>query len=283
MVDAQPSSVWLDGALLPTADAALSVFDRGTTLGEGVFETIKATGGRAFAVRRHLDRLRRSADALRIRIGWSDAELRAAIDDVLADSADAPLARVRVTVTGGAAPLDPQRAADAGRRASVVVAAGPFTPWPDSATVCTAPWPWNERSPLAGVKTTSHAEHVLAQAYALDQGCDEAIFANTAGRLCEGASSNVFLAVGGRLLTPDLASGCLPGVTRALVLEVTDAEEADLPVELLAHTDEIFLTSSTRDIQPVRRIDGRDLGPAGPLTAATAAAFARLAADDLDP
>jgi branched-chain amino acid aminotransferase len=166
------------------------------------------------------------------------------------------------------------------------VAAGPFEPWPASSAICTVPWPWNERSPLAGVKATSHAEHVLAQAHARAQGCDEAVFANTAGQLCEGAGSNVFVVVAGQLLTPSLASGCLAGVTRALVLEVSDAEEADageLPIEVLRAADEIFLTSSTRDVQPVRRADGRDLGPTGPLTLAAAKAFSDLASTDLDP
>ena len=275
--------VWLDGALVTAADAGVSAFDRGITLGEGVFETIKATHGRPFAVRRHLERLRRSAQALAIDVRWSDDELRAAIDAVLGDLATEPRVRVRITATGGAAPLDPQRAATADRSATVVVAAGPFEPWPPSSTVCTVPWPWNERSPLAGVKTTSHVEHVLAQTHARSQGCDEAVFANTAGRLCEGAASNVFVAVDGRLLTPSLASGCLPGVTRALVLEVTNAEEAELPIDVLATADEIFLTSSTRDVQPVRLVDGRDLGPTGPLTLVAATALADLASTTADP
>lgn len=277
-----PTPVWVDGSLVAAADAGVSAFDRGVTLGEGVFETIKATGGTPFAVRRHLERLRRSAQALAVDVGWSDDELRSAIDDVIAAVVDAPRVRIRITATGGAAPLDPQRATEP-RRGTLVVAAGPFEPWPPSSTICTLPWPWNERSPLSGVKTTSHAEHVLAQAHARSQGCDEAVFANTSGHLCEGAASNVFVVVDGRLLTPSLASGCLPGVTRALVLETTDAEEADLSIDVLATADEIFLTSSTRDVQPVRRADGRDLGPDGPITLAAAQAFAELAATTPDP
>lgn len=274
--------VWLDGSLVPAGGAGISTFDRGLTLGEGVFETIKATHGQPFAVRRHLQRLRRSAEALDIDIGRSDDELRGAIDAVIGGVVGAPRVRVRITVTGGVASLDPQRSADP-RPATVVVAAGPFEPWPESSTICTVPWPWNERSPLAGVKTTSHAEHVLAQAHARRQGCDEAVFANTAGLLCEGAASNVFVVLDGRPLTPSLASGCLPGVTRELVLEITEAEEVDLPIDVLDTAEEVFLTSSTRDVQPVREVDGRDLGPPGPLTQAAAKAFAALAATTSDP
>lgn len=283
MADSAGATVWVDGVSVPAADAALSVFDRGITLGEGVFETIKATAGQAFAVGRHLVRLRRSASALGIEIGWEDHQLRSAIDAVVSEVAEVPLVRVRITVTGGAAPLDPQRAATGARRATTVVAAGPYAPWPEAATICTVPWPWNEHSPLAGVKTTSHAEHVLAQAHARSLGCDEGVFATTRGRLCEGTGSNIFVVVGGRLLTPELASGCLAGVTRALVLDITRAEEADLPIDVLLQAEEIFLTSSTRDVHPVRRVDGRDLGPAGPRTVSAATAYAELLSTDTDP
>jgi branched-subunit amino acid aminotransferase/4-amino-4-deoxychorismate lyase len=82
---------------------------------------------------------------------------------------------------------------------------------------------------MAGIKTTSYAENVKALAYAKERGCAEAIFATTTGLLCEGTGSNVFVAIDGRLVTPPLSSGCLAGVTRELVLEVTDAVEEDIP------------------------------------------------------
>ena len=105
-----------------------------------------------------------------------------------------------------------------------------------------------------------------------------------AGGLCEGTGSNVFLEVGGRLVTPGLASGCLAGVTRALVLEWTDAVEREVPVEALAAAGEVFLTSSTRDVQPVAMVDGRAV-PAcpGPLTRIAMETFARCSAADPDP
>jgi branched-chain amino acid aminotransferase len=149
----------------------------------------------------------------------------------------------------------------------------------------TVPWPRNERSPLAGVKTTSYAENVVMLAEARKVGATEAIMANTVGALCEGTGSNIFVAVGGRLLTPSLMSGCLAGVTRALVLELLpDATEDDVPLAVLAEADEVLLTSTTRNVQPLRGLDGRALpGVDGPLARRAAAALAELQGSTQDP
>jgi branched-chain amino acid aminotransferase len=272
--------VWLDGELLPADTATVSVFDHGLTVGDGVFETLKAVDGVPFAARRHLERLHRSAAGLGLRIPWSDDELRAAMAAVLAAGAAAPLARVRITVTGGPAPLGSERGDGP---ATVVVAAGPLLPPEAGTRVCTVPWPRNERSAVAGLKTTSYAENVVALAHARERGCTEALYATTTGLLCEGTGSNVFVVHEGRLVTPTLATGCLAGVTRALVLEVTDAEEVDVPVAALGEAGEVFLTSTGRDVQAVRQLDGRDLGAPGARTSAAAEAFAALAATDPDP
>jgi branched-chain amino acid aminotransferase len=148
----------------------------------------------------------------------------------------------------------------------------------------TVPWVRNERSPVAGLKTTSYAENVVALAYAKQRGASEALFANTQGQLCEGTGSNVFVVVEGRVLTPTLASGCLAGVTRALLMEWCDVVEFDLPVDVLISADEVFLTSSTRDVQPVHRVDDRVLsGAPGRVTARCAEEFARRASADMEP
>ena len=106
---------------------------------------------------------------------------------------------------------------------------------------------------------------------------------DTRGRLCEGTGSNVFVVIDGRLITPTLDTGCLPGVTRALVLEWCDAAEEDMPFEALTSASEAFITSSTRDVQPVHRIDARSLTAPGPVTAAVMAEFARRSQADVDP
>ena len=121
---------------------------------------------------------------------------------------------------------------------------------------------------------------VLSKAH----GGSEAVLANTAGMLCEGTGSNVFVVLAGELVTPPLTSGCLAGVTRALVLEWTGAIERDVPLGALLEADEVFLTSSTRDVQAVHAV-GDDSYPdaPGPLTRHAAATFAERAASDVDP
>lgn len=271
--------VWLDGALVDAASATVSIFDHGLTVGDGVFETLKAHDGRPFATRRHLERLRRSAEGLGLRVPYDDDVLRAAIAEV-AMAAGLPLARVRVTVTGGTAPLGSERGEGS---ATVVVAAGAMARRPDTTAVCVVPWPRNERGALAGIKTTSYAENVKALAHAKAQGASEAVFATTTGLLSEGTGSNVFVALGSELVTPPLSSGCLAGVTRALVLELTGATEADVSMEAFARADEVFLTSTGRDVQGVHRVDGRGLDAPGPLTVRAADALARLEATTDDP
>ena len=270
--------VWLDGVVVPAAEATVSIFDHGLTVGDGVFETLKAQDGVPFAARRHLARLRRSAAALGLEVPYDDDELRRAMDAVLAPHEGAAT-RVRITLTGGAAPLGSARG---GAGPTLVIAVGPLRIDIAPAAVCVVPWPRNERGALAGVKSTSYAENVVALAHAQARGCSEALFATTTGLLCEGTGSNVFVAVAGRLLTPPLSSGCLAGVTRELVLEVTDAAEEDIPMDLFARADEVFLTSTGRDVQPVSRVDERELAT-GPLTRAAVEAFAALSARHQDP
>jgi branched-chain amino acid aminotransferase len=165
----------------------------------------------------------------------------------------------------------------------LVVVADAMKPWEGPTSVVTVPWPRNERGAIAGLKTTSYAENVVALAHANARGATEAIFANLAGNLCEGTGSNVFYVVDGELRTPTLASGCLAGISRALLLEWYGVREVDEPVEVLARADEIFLVSTTRDVQPVRRCDDRDLEAPGPVTAECVKVWAVREAADLDP
>jgi branched-chain amino acid aminotransferase len=274
--------VWLDGAIVDPAEAKISVFDHGLTVGDGVFETLKLIDGRPFALRRHLERLSRSAVGLGLGLPFGgEAFVRRAVDD-LVGAAGLASARVRITLTAGAAPMGSGRGeADP----TLIVVVAPLDPWePDTAAI-TVPWPRNERSAVAGLKTTSYAENVVALAEAAKLGASEAILPNLAGNLCEGTGTNVFVALAGRLLTPPLLAGCLAGVTRALLLEeLPDADEDDIPMAALGDADEVLLTSSTRDVQPLRELDGRPLpGRDGQFAKAASDAIAALQSRNLDP
>ncbi len=161
---------------------------------------------------------------------------------------------------------------------------GAQAPFSETASVTVVPWPRNERGALAGVKSTSYGDNAKALAYAKERGGQEAVFENLAGNLCEGTGSNVFIVRDGHLITPTLASGCLAGVTRALVLEWHGGEEADVPISALYEAEEAFLTSTTRDIQPIRLVDDTVLATApGPVTAKAMRVFAERSAADVDP
>ncbi len=158
-----------------------------------------------------------------------------------------------------------------------------MAPYPASTSIATVPWPRNEHGALAGLKTTSYAENVVALARAAELGASEAIFANTSGNLCEGTGSNIFYVLDGELRTPTLASGCLAGVTRALLVEWLDVREVDEPVAVLQQASEIFLASTTRDVQAVHACNDVSLPSPGPVTRNAARVFADNAAKTLDP
>ena len=263
--------VWVNGHLLDDPEAlAVPVSDHGFTVGDVVFESIKVVDDRPFALSRHLQRLTRSADGLGLP-AVDDEHVREGVKAVL-DGGSLPLGRIRITYTGGPSPLGSGRGTNP---PTLVVVAGPMQSWPATAAVATVPWPRNERGALAGLKTTSYAENVVALADAKRRGASEAIFANLAGHLCEGTGSNVFYVVDGELRTPTLASGCLAGVTRALVLEWFGGKEVDEPIEVVAAADEMFLASTTRDVQAVSRWDDRELPAPGPVTAEALATWRR--------
>jgi branched-chain amino acid aminotransferase len=280
--------LWVNGSLRPEDQPSISPFDHGFTVGDGVFETLEVADGAAFAVTRHLMRLEYSAS----RIGLTSVDtayVRQGIDDVLAEGGDA-LTRLRITVSSGSGPLSSAR----GTAAPTVVIFANDSPAIARCRAVRAPWKRNERSPLAGVKSTSYAENVVILEYARTKGADEALLANTHGHLCEGTGSNVFIERGGELLTPPLASGCLPGITRGLALEW--GAQAGLPVRVsapgeleLSVLDEVLkgdsfaaVTSSTRHVQPLASLDRIDLAQ-GPLLTKLATEFKRRAVQDPDP
>ncbi len=275
--------VWVDGALVPADRPAVSAVDHGVTVGDGAFETAKIVDGRPFAVSRHLARMDRSVAGLGLPPADHDL-LREGIDAVLAGE-PIGFGRLRWTVTGGRGPLGSDRLDSA--LTHIVTAVAHERP-PAAGAVVTVPWVRNERSATAGLKTTSYAENVVALARAHERGAVEALFANTRGELCEATGSNVFVVSGGVVRTPDLGGGCLPGISRELLLEWCRADglevvEEAMPLSVLEEADEVFLTSSIKDVMPVSAVDGRPLGAPGPVTAAVMAVWAGHAGRTVDP
>ncbi|GEN78807.1 aminotransferase class IV [Actinotalea fermentans] len=278
---------WVNGRLRDPAEPVLSALDHGLTVGDGVFETCGVVQGRAFALTRHLRRLQHSALGIGLPAP-DEALLRDAVAQVLA--AGTGLGRLRITVTAGLGPLGSGRIPG---EPTVIVLAGPANP-PDVVRVVRVPWVRNERSAVAGLKTTSYVENAVALAHAQSQGADEALLANTVGELCEGTGTNVFVERDGEVLTPPLSSGCLGGITRELVLEwgaqaglpVREALPGELPYTVLddvaAGRAQLGLTGSVRTVAPVVALDGAAV-TTGPLVAELRALYAAREPQDVDP
>lgn len=276
--------VWVDGRLLAPDEPALSALDHGVTVGDGAFETAKLDRGRVFAATRHVRRLDRTLAGLGL--AAADHEhLQRGVEAVLEAGEPIEFGRLRYTVTGGLGPLGSDRLDSS---LTYIVTAGAQPRPPASAAVAVVPWVRNERAATAGLKTTSYAENVIALAYAQERGAIEAIFGNTRGELCEATGSNVFVVTGGVLRTPPLTSGCLAGITRQLVLEWCredgiEACEQALPLSVLGEAEEVFITSSTKDVLPIGRVDDRELAVPGPVTRRVAQLFGRLCTERIDP
>jgi len=275
--------VWVDGALVEADAPAVSAVDHGVTVGDGAFETAKIDGGVPFAMTRHLRRLDRTMAGLGLPPADHDL-IREGVDAVLAGEA-IDFGRLRVTVTGGRGPLGSDRLDSA---LTTIVTAVPHARPDAHGAVVTVPWVRNERAATAGLKTTSYADNVIALARAKEHGAVEALFANTRGELCEATGSNVFVVVDGVVRTPPLDSGCLAGITRELVLEWCAHEDLEvreeaLPLDVLERADEVFLTSSIKDVYPVSGVDGRSLAVPGPVTARVREAWDRHVEKGMDP
>jgi branched-chain amino acid aminotransferase len=257
--------IWLNGELVAPEHATISVLDRGLLSGHGLFETLRAYDGAPWAVGDHYERLVAGAE-------WIDVDIpdEASIDAALRDTVRAnglSDAGVRVTITRGPGPLDPQSEADA--TPNMFVLAWPLRDYTtlhaDGAVIVT--FAQGARS-LAHVKSTSYAMSVAGRVFAKRAGADDALFTSDDGRVLEATGSNIFAAKGTLLVTPPLDEGILPGVTRRYVIAVAreigfDVEETPLAVSDLPGADEVVLTSSLREVYPARSIDGVRMKRAG--------------------
>lgn len=271
--------IWLNGRLYDDPrQASIAGTDHGLLVGDGVFETLKVTERGAFAVRRHLNRLGRSAAALGLPVP-DHGRIREAIEAVLAGR-DFPHGKLRITYTGGRGPLGSE--APYGPP-TLILAVAPADPAAPLTSIVTSPWTRNEHGALTGVKSTSYAENVRGLGYATQHHASEAIFLNTAGHVCEGTGTNIFLVFGETVVTPPLSAGPLAGITRELIMEWTPVAERELTLQEAKQADEVFLTSSMRDIQGVERWDDQIFSQVRPVTQALAANFAARTEAELDP
>lgn len=277
-----PGHVWVDGRLLPAEGAHVSVYDRGFQLGDGIFETLRARGGRVIELADHLSRLGRSAAGLDIPLP-ADAATRIEVgirELLVAEALDGPDAdaSIRITVTRGAFLGRGLLPPSGGVAATIAIQAWPVGPPPEGHVaeglhLVTSAVRRDPENPLATLKTTSRADYVHARLEARRAGADDALFLTTDGHLSEATSANLFLVRADEVMTPDLACAILPGTTRSWILGWASRVglrpvEGWLTTRDLAEADEAFLCSSVAGILPVTRFEGRPVGSGqpGPVT-----------------
>ena len=269
--------IWIDGSIEPADARHLSAFDRGFQLGDGVFETLRARGGKPTELGAHLARLRRSSEGLDITLAASlEADVEAGIAALLdAEGLGGPDGDASIRITAS-------RGSIAGRgllpaehpEPTVVIQAWPVPPTPADHLerglhLVVSAVRRDPASPLASLKTTSRADYVYARLEARRAGADDALFLTTDGRLSEATSANIFLVRGSELATPGLDCAILPGTTRSWILGWAGAAglapvEGTLRPGDLAGADEAFLCSSVAGILPVTRFEGRPIGAGRP-------------------
>ncbi len=267
------SQLWSNGEWLDSQDFHVSPLDRGAILGLGLFETLLAVDGLPVFADRHLARLLAGCERLRWDVPLPDFH-ETARELLVRNNLSSGRARIRLAVSGGSGGSDDLTP---GIDRVVTLIALPVVAAPASLTVNLCPWPRNENSPLAGLKCASYAENLVALDHARRLGFDETLFLNTAGQLCEAATANLFLVKDGSLLTPSLKSGCLPGITRGVVIELAakhgiSSTQRDLTISDLHVADEVFLTSSIRGPIGASRFETKLLPP-GPITRTLRAAW----------
>lgn len=281
--------IWVNGERLPNDGRHISARDRGLTLADGAFETLRASQGTVFRLERHLARLARTLRALQMP---EPPEIR---DWLLAAvrSADLPAAGVRLTVTRGVGPAGVLPPEDV--QPTVLVTVNPLPAFPASMyaaglSAFVVSGRRNEYSMTAGLKTLAFTDNVAGLLEARRHGADEALFLDIEGHCCEASASNVFVWADGALTTPPLSCGVLPGVTREAVLELaraggTPASERAFTLDDLLRADEAFLTSSLRGIVPLVRVAETLIGSGTPgeLTRRLSSAYAGLVSRECEP
>ena len=255
------AKAWFNGNIIEADAAAVPLTDRGLTLGDGLFETIKVRDGVPLRLDQHLARLTVSAQVLAIPIPYDQSQLWSAIQKTAQENG-LQNAAVRLTITRGSGPRGLLPPDD--QTPSVFVTVGALPPPSGPVRAITSQLTRrNELSVLSNIKTTNYGDLILARREAADKGADEAILLNTVGRVAETTISNIFVLVKGALLTPPLEDGVLPGVMRGHVIGAFRGEEQPLQPSIFQEASEAFLTNAL-GVRPLVEVDGHPIGDGEP-------------------
>lgn len=247
--------VWLNGTMLPVAEARIDPSDRGFLLGDGLFETMAAHNGAVPELARHYARLRAGALLLRLRVPVDELTLARAIVAVL-DANKLREAALRLTLTRGPGPrglLPPANPAP-----TLLLTAAPLLPYGGPLRLVTSTIRRDEESPLSTIKSLNYLPNVLARLEAAERGADDALLLNRAGRVAETSAATLFVFLNGKWITPPVSEGALPGIRRAGLLEAGRVREAVVTVDNLSAAEALCMGSAL-SLRYIAAIDGRTL------------------------
>lgn len=235
--------LWFNDRLVDDREnsSLISFSDRSFLLGEGLFETVLTIGGRAVALDRHIARIHNGAEVLGISAPPKDV-LAVGVTALLQSTSEINLGRMRITISGSGA---------------LLITHQPYKEWSQAARIVTYPYPFNAKSPLQKVKSTSYGEYLLAFNYAQERNADDSLLFNTEDSVMESSTANIIALIGGKWVTPPLSAGPLPGITRELLIEWGYLSERDLIFEEIQRCESVALISSLRSVQPIGEINGR--------------------------
>jgi len=249
--------VWLNGSIVDQNDARVLVADRGFTLADGIFETIKAVGSTPFWLSEHFERLKAGAVEIGLTIPFSESRICDAVDRLLAGATEDTQSAIRLTVTRGstARGLWPKETA-AQPTCVLTVASSPAT-LPQDFIVCRSTRR-NEHSPLSRIKSLGYGDNILARREAIERGADDAIMLNTEEHVACATVGNVFFRIEGAWITPPIADGILPGLARRRFIAELGAVESSMSSDIIRKSDAGFVCNSLGFSQ-IKSIDGHDL------------------------
>jgi len=283
--------VYLNGSIMDETEALIPAGDRGVLFGDGMFETMRAYNGKPFRMDRHLERLRAGCRDMRLSGVPTDMELGDAIGELYRLNVVSGDAYVRITLTGGS--FEGNRSLQRSNPPNVYIMVKPLEGYPQEwyergMRVVVSSIRSNEGSPLSRIKSNNYLDNLMAKQEAKDRGTDDAVMLNSGGFLTEGTSSNLFLVRRGKVVTPGVECGLLPGVTREAVMELCEeygltCETAFLVLDDLLQADEAFFSVSTGEIVPIAEVEGSSIGfrCPGPITMRLSAAYRALVKKEL--
>lgn len=251
------AQVWCNGRFLASDDAHIAISDRGFTLADGLFETLKAVGATPLWFSEHMTRLREGAGMLGLAVPYDDAMLKDAMIGLL-NNQQSPESAIRLTLTRGPTTQRGLWSGDNPGQPTCLITVAPAGKTPSQRVIVSRATRRNEHSPLSRLKSLNYGDNIIARREAIEKGATDALMLNTRGDLACATVGNVFARLDGRWITPRIADGILPGIARAKIIRVLDAAERAIGEAELACVDAAFISNSL-GCALIKEFEGRAL------------------------